>query len=131
MEPLSVAASVAGLPAAGNKVASLLATKCKDSPALAESINEEVAGISDMLKSLQDFISGRKRAAAERENQILLDQLLATLTGCVMTFSDLQRFLTGSNISKDMGTSDRINILVQRLHSYRSSLTLMSTIMQW
>lgn len=131
MEPLSVAASVAGLPAAGTKVTSLLATKCKESPALAESINEEVAGISDKLQILQDFVSGRRKASAERENQILLDQLLATLTGCVMTYSDLQGLLAGSNISKVMGSTDRIGTLVQRLHSYKSSLTLMLTIMEW
>lgn len=132
MDPLSVAASVVGLPAAGNKVASLLSTKCKGSPSLAAGINEGVADISDALYRLQDLVSGRSKAVAERGSQIQLDQLLTTLTGCVMTYSDLQQFIhTSPNINEGMRTSDCINTFVQRLQSYKFSLRLMLTIMQW
>ncbi|KAI1121242.1 hypothetical protein F5Y10DRAFT_256717 [Nemania abortiva] len=142
MDPLSVAASVVGLLAAGSKVTSLLftvITRCKASSALARSILFEVADISAALGHLQDFISNRRKAAAERGNLILLDQLLTTLTGCVTTYSDLQFTLDGLNINADMGTFDRIkwmrqegslNTLVQRLQSHKSSLTLMLTIIQ-
>lgn len=143
MDPLSVTASVVGLLAAGSKVTSLLftvITKCKDSPALAPSIVWEVADISAALGHLQGFLLGRTNAAAERGNLILLEQLVVTLTGCVTTYSDLQFTLTSLNIHEDMGTFDRIkwmrqedklNTLVQRLQSHKSSLTLMLTIMQW
>ncbi len=143
MDPLSVAASVVGLLAAGGKVTTLLftvITKCKDSPTLARSILFEVADISAALGHLQDFLGDRTKATSERGNLILLDQLLTTLTGCVTTYSDLQFILTGLNISEDVGTFDRIkwmrqesrlNTLVQRLQSHKSSLTLMLTIIQW
>ncbi|KAI3333740.1 hypothetical protein F4824DRAFT_232537 [Ustulina deusta] len=142
MDPLSVAASVVGLLAAGGKVTTLLftvITKCKDSPTLARSILFEVADISAALGHLQDFLGDRTKATSERGNLILLDQLLTTLTGCVTTYSDLQFILTGLNISEDVGTFDRIkwmrqesrlNTLVQRLQSHKSSLTLMLTIIQ-
>ncbi|KAI0973377.1 hypothetical protein F4678DRAFT_426548 [Xylaria arbuscula] len=142
MDPLSVAASVVGLLAAGGQVTSVLftvITKCKDSPALARSILFEVADISAALGQLQGFLSDRAKASAERGNLILLDQLLTTLTGCVTTYSDIQFILTGLNVSEDMGAFDRIkwmrqedrlNTLVQRLQSHKSSLTLMLTIIQ-
>lgn len=143
MDPLSVAAGVAGLLTAGGKVTALLFTiisKCKESPNLAQSILFEVADISAALGHLQDFLVDRTNAATERRNLILLDQLLTTLTGCVTTYSDIQFILMGLNISEDMGTFDRIkwmrqeerlNTLVQRLQSHKSSLTLMLTILQW
>ena len=143
MDPLSVAASVVGLLAAGGKVTSLLfaiITSCKDSPELARSIMWEVADISAALGHLQDFVGGRTAATSERGSLILLDQLLTTLTGCVTTYSDLQSMLVRLNISEDMGTFDRIqwvrqegklNSLVQRLQNHKSSLTLMLTIIQW
>ncbi|KAI1307103.1 hypothetical protein F5Y03DRAFT_383875 [Xylaria venustula] len=142
MDPLSVAASVVGLLAAGGQVTSVLfavINKCKDSPSLAQSILFEVADISAALGQLQGFLSDRTKANVERGNLILLDQLLTTLTGCVTTYSDIQFILTSLNISEDMGTFDRIkwmrqedrlNTLVQRLQSHKSSLTLMLTIIQ-
>ncbi|KAI0505200.1 hypothetical protein F5B22DRAFT_533052 [Xylaria bambusicola] len=142
MDPLSVAASIVGLLAAGGKVTSLLFTvisKCQDSPALARGILFEVADISAALGQLQDYLSNRLKANSERGNLIMLDQLLTTLTGCVTTYSDIQFILTGLNINEDMRTFDRIrwmreesrlNTLVQRLQSHKSSLTLMLTIVQ-
>ncbi|KPM44874.1 hypothetical protein AK830_g1594 [Neonectria ditissima] len=142
MDPLSVAASVVGLLAAGGKVTALLfaiITSCKDSPDLARSIMWEVADISAALGHLQDFVGGRKAATSERGSLILLDQLLTTLTGCVTTYSDLQSMLKGLSISEDTGTFDRIkwmrqegklSSLVQRLQNHKSCLTLMLTIIQ-
>ncbi|KAI1366498.1 hypothetical protein F5Y08DRAFT_133729 [Xylaria arbuscula] len=142
MDPLSVAASVVGLLAAGGKMTSLLftvITKWRDSPALARSILFEVADISAALGQLQEYLSNRLQASAERGSLIMFDQLLTTLTGCVTTYSDIQFILTALNISEDMTSFDRIrwmrqedqlNTLVQRLQSHKSSLTLMLTIIQ-
>ncbi|KAK5626586.1 hypothetical protein RRF57_002301 [Xylaria bambusicola] len=139
MDPLSVAASIVGLLAAGGKVTSLLftvITKCQDSPALARGILFEVADISAALGQLRDYLSNRIKTNSERGNLILLDQLLTTLTGCVTTYSDIQFILTGLNINEDMRAFDRIrwmreegrlNTLVQRLQSHKSSLTLIHT----
>ncbi|KAI0421682.1 hypothetical protein F5X98DRAFT_329061 [Xylaria grammica] len=142
MDPLSVAASVVGLIAAGGKVAALLCKvvdKYKDSEALAESILLEVEGVSTALGHLQSFLRDGAEAAPERGNLILLDQVLTTLTGCVTTYSDIQFILAGLNISENTGTFNRVkwmsqesrlNTLVQRLQSHKLSLTLMLTIIQ-
>ncbi|GAW24008.1 hypothetical protein ANO14919_135870 [Xylariales sp. No.14919] len=142
MDPLSVAASVVGLIAAGGKVAVLLykvVDKYKDSEALAQSILQEVEGVSTTLGHLQPFLRGGAEAAPERGNLILLDQVLTTLTGCVTTYSEIQFILAGLNISENTGTFNRIkwmsqesrlNTLVQRLQSHKLSITLMLTIIQ-
>ncbi|KAI1108996.1 hypothetical protein F5Y14DRAFT_54881 [Nemania sp. NC0429] len=142
MDPLSVAASVVGLLAAGGKVTSLLFTvvgRCKDAPTLARSILFEVADISAALGHLQNYIIDRTNVTSERGSLIMLDQLLTILTGCVTTYSDIQFILMGLNINEDMGTFDRIkwmrqedglNTLVKRLQSHKSSLTLILTIIQ-
>lgn len=143
MDPLSVAASIVGLLAAGGKVTSLLhtaITKWEDSPALARSITTEVADISAALHQLQNFISRRTVAAPERGNLILVDQLLTTLTGCVTTYSELLYALEGMNMVDVRGLFDHIawmrqegtlSSLVQRLQNHKSSLILMLSIMQW
>ena len=104
MDPLSVAASVVGLLAAGGKVTSLpftVITECQNSPAFARRILFEVADISATLGQLQGFLSKHLQANAERGNLILLDQLLTILAGCVTVYSDIQFILTGLNISED------------------------------
>ncbi|KAJ3559919.1 hypothetical protein NPX13_g9473 [Xylaria arbuscula] len=98
------AASVVGLLAAGGKVTSLLftvITKWRDSPALARSILFEVADISAALGQLQEYLSNRLQASAERGGLIMW-----------------------------MRQEDQLNTLVQRLQSHKSSLTLMLTIIQ-
>lgn len=143
MEPLSVAASIVGLLATGGKVTSLLfafINKCQQPPKFARSIMIEVADISTALGHLQTFLTDPAKTGSERGNLILLDQLLTTLTGCVTTYSDLQLLLDSLNVSEDMGVFDRVkwmmqedklNILLQRLQSHKSSMTLMLTIFQW
>lgn len=143
MDPLSVAASVVGLLAAGGKLTSMLSavvTKCQDSPSAARIIVSEVADISAALGQLQDFLSRPGLYRPKRGSLNMLDQLPTMLTGCVMTYSDVAYILEGLNISEDMGTFDRLrwkmqenqlNMLVQRLQHHKSSLTLMLTITQW
>ncbi|KAI0203820.1 hypothetical protein F4808DRAFT_389581 [Astrocystis sublimbata] len=142
MDPLSVAASVAGLLAAGGKVTALLFAalgKWENPPTLARTIMLEVTDISAALGQLQGFLCDRQKVDPDRSSLLQLDILLATLTGCVTTYSDLQYTLTELNVNEDMGVFDRIkwlrrgnklNSLLQRLQNHKSSLTLMLTIIQ-
>lgn len=143
MDPLSVSASVVGLLGAGASITSTLfalVSSIRDAPQLAQSLLREMADISAALGSLQIYIRGRAEASAERGALILLEHVLTTLTGCVTTYSDLQRVMDGLNVNPSMGMFDRLkwsreeqklSLILQRLQNHKSSLTLMLTILQW
>lgn len=71
---------------------------------------------------------------------LLVEQVLVTLTGCVLTFSELEDILTELKIDGTMDTLDRINWarkeskiagIISRLQNHKASLNLMLTILQW
>ncbi|KAJ4112331.1 hypothetical protein BFJ63_vAg14040 [Fusarium oxysporum f. sp. narcissi] len=142
MDPLSVSASVVGLLGAGAKITSCLwtfAINARDAPQLARHLVFEVADITAALGSLQAYVRGQAQAPGERGALILLEHVLTTLTGCVTTFSDLQRLMDQLNLSPGMGTIDKMKwarqesyicAIVQRLQNHKSSLTLMLTVLQ-
>jgi hypothetical protein len=143
MDPLSVAASVSGLLCAGVKISSFLfsvVSNVRDAPSLAQSLLWEMTDITAALGRLQAYVDGRTQARSERGALILLEHVLATLTGCVTTYSDLQAIVNKLNVDPNMGTFDKIRwsreeskiaVIVQRLQNHKSSLTLMLTILQW
>lgn len=143
MDPLSVSASVVGLLGARAQITSFLFTivsNVRDAPKLAESLVTEMADIAAALGSLQSYVCNRTQVSAERGALILLEHVSTTLTGCVTTYSDLQRIIDDLNVGQDMSTFDKlkwsrqeskINIILQRLQNHKSSLTLMLTILQW
>lgn len=143
MDPLSVAASVVGLLAAGGKVSSLLVTvvtKGRDAANLAQSLLREVSDISAALGHLQSYILQRISVPPARGSLILLEHILTSLTGCVTTYSDLQATLDTLSIEPNMGVFDgfkwvrkesSLKEICQRLQNHKMSLTLMLTILQW
>ena len=142
MDPLSVAASVVGLLGAGAAVTKFLASviSAGDAPSLAKRVLAEVTDLTAALQHVQQYISGRAQSSTERQSMVLLEHVLTTLTGCVLTFSELQSTLSRLSIDSNMGTYDRmkwirqqprIGALVQRLQNHKSSLTLILTILQW
>lgn len=143
MDPLSVSASVVGLLAAAAKLSSslILFTKnAKAAPKQAQSVLIEVNDISGILHYVHSFLIGRVAASKSRASMLLVEQVLVTLTGCVLTFSDLEEILTELKIDGTMYTLDRINWarkeskiagIISRLQNHKSSLNLMLTILQW
>ena len=143
MDPLSVAASVAGLLGAAGKITTVLyglVTKIKDAPSLTRTVVTEVSDITAALGQLQAYVLGTASANPACSNLILLEQVLATLSGCVATYSELEAAVDSLNINADMGIFDRamwtlkepgLVAVVQRLQNHKSSLTLMLTILQW
>jgi hypothetical protein len=143
MDPLSVAASVTGLLGVGVRISSSLfslITACRDAPNLAQSLMWEVTDISAILGHLQSYILGRTRIATSRASMIMVEHLLTTLTGCVATYSDLQRVLEDLNLKPEMNVFDKIkwarsesliHTIVRRLQHQKSSMSLMLTIIQW
>ena len=96
MDPLSIAASVVGLLGAAAKVSEVLATfirSTKDAPKLANSVLQEVSDISACLTQLQAFLLGTRVGIRSRTALIMVEQVVVTLTACVMNFSELEETL--------------------------------------
>ena len=141
-DPLSVAASVVGLLAAGAKLASLLSETASlaDAPSSAQAVLTEMREISAALQYLQQFLNGLMNVPAGRQQYILVEHLEGTLTGCVTTYDELEVFIDELKIvPSDMGVLDRfkwarkekdVANIVQRLQTHKSSLNLMLTILQ-
>ncbi|KAH7129808.1 hypothetical protein B0J13DRAFT_644780 [Dactylonectria estremocensis] len=111
MDPLSVAASVVGLLAAGAKITTFLSNltgNMSDAPQLAQSLVMEISGIKTAAASLQTYITGRTQISAERGSLILLEHMLTTLTGCVTTYSELHVIVADLNVDGDMSILDRL-----------------------
>ncbi|KAL8816684.1 MAG: hypothetical protein Q9191_008288, partial [Dirinaria sp. TL-2023a] len=100
MDPLSVAASVVGLLGATAKVSSVLTTfvrGTKDAPKLANDVLQEVSDISACLAQLQAFLLGTRAGSRSRTALIMVEQVVVTLTACVMTFSELEETVESLN----------------------------------
>ncbi|GAP88185.1 putative CAMK CAMKL KIN4 protein kinase [Rosellinia necatrix] len=145
MDPLSIAASVTGLLAFGGKVVSNLlsiADRAGDAPNLARSLLQEVSDISAILDQLDGFIQGRVTVSPDRGSMIPFKHVVASFSGCVMTYSDLQQQLDEMGLGDEnggMGIFDRLawvrketafEAIVQRLQNHKASMTLMLTILQ-
>lgn len=66
--------------------------------------------------------------------------MAVTLTGCVITSSELEVIVNGVRVDPEMGFFDRvkwsikehqIKDIVQRIQNHKSSLTLILNILQW
>lgn len=146
MDPLSVAASIIGLLGAGAKISSVLFSTLgtvrdlANAQSLVQDLLSEIVGITTAIGHVQTYIDGRAQATSERSALVLLEHVLATLTGCVTTYSDLQAIVNDLNLGPDMGTLDKIRwtrheskvaTIVERLRNHKTSLTLMLTVLQW
>jgi len=142
MDPLSVTASVIALLGAGGRIISILSqvAAISDAPALATVTLTEMTDISTALQHIRDFVNGAVKVSAELQRHILLEHLVATLTGCLTTYSELDAITDGLKIgSSGMSVSDRvkwtikeasISAVVRRLQNHKSSLNLMLSILQ-
>jgi hypothetical protein len=117
MDPLSVTASVVGLLGAARQIASIL--------------YKVQSGLKDGIDS----------APRRRISMIQVDQLVATLSDAVLTFSELEALvhplatvsLNPSLVErmKWVWKEDTIGNIMLRLDRHKASLTLMLTIVHW
>ena len=143
MEPLSIAASVAGLLGATAKVSTTLTTFIRgtvDAPKLANGVLQEVSDISACLGQLQAFLVGTRVGSRSRTALIMVEQVVAILTACVMTFSELEEILESLKDRMPTGVGSRIAWMKKepalaklclRLNSSKQSLNLMLTTLTW
>jgi hypothetical protein len=143
MDPLSVMASVVGLLTAAAKVSSILSAiklSVKDAPQLVNHVLSEVKEVEISLSAIHKFLQGVASAPRQRIALIQLDQLIATLTEAVLTFSELEALVTPLAMQSKVPTMERVkwalkeetvSSVMQRLQRHKSSLSLMLNIVQW
>ena len=143
MDPISVAASIAGLLTAAAKVSSILSsviTSAKRAPKLALSASVEVTNISVCLNQLQSFLLRTQTKSQSQENLILVEQVLVVLSDCVLVFSELEQTLDPLKLEepwqahravKWMRREKDVAAIVTRLQSSKVSLSLIMTILNW
>lgn len=97
MDPLSIAASVAGLLGLGIKLTALLGqiSRLSNAPPLCKAVLVEVAAVGSVLRQIQAFLNDQLHAPAERRGMILLEHVATALTGCVMAKDELENILDG------------------------------------
>lgn len=143
MDPLSVTASVVGLLATTTKLVPQLyslGTIIKDAPRLAQAAATELEAIAFVLTPLQTYIDGYAQASVARLSLITVEHITATLTGCVLTYSELDAVLKSMRSNTKMTAwdrtkwyvkSDEVQPLITRLQGHKASFTLMLNIVQW
>jgi len=144
MEGLSVAASVASLVQITATVIDFISTMTETSR-IAQNVLAELRELEAIFHQLQDFILNFDEGNGnDRKSMIFVNQLVATLTGCVCSFAELEQVLDGLNINDNAGVllrlwgtakwalkdPDLVRIL-DNLQKHKLSLNLMLTIITW
>jgi hypothetical protein len=145
MDPLSIAASIVGLLAAGGKLTAVLTqiSRLSDGPPLCRSALSEICDVSAALRQMQRFLNDQASIPAERRENVLLEHLAAALTGCVITKDELETVVDDLGLAYQesgiTGIFDRvrwvrkekdIQHIIQRLQNHKSSLNLILSIFQ-
>lgn len=106
MDPLSITTAVVGLLKIVPQIA--LALKgfidaVKEAPRQAQVVLQEATDIESILSQLQTFILRHNAAIHERSVYISVDQVILTLTGTVLSFSELEEVLSEIKTSDGCG----------------------------
>jgi hypothetical protein len=143
MDPLSVAASVAGLLTAAKEVSSAIdriVTARRKGFKEIIAIKSTVDTLRSVLLQLQLLLLSRASINRERASLILVDEVVVTLTACVMTFSDLDGCMKGLEADQKLDLMDSIRwaskdtelkSYLRDLEAHKTSLTLMMSILTW
>jgi hypothetical protein len=145
MDPLSVAASVVGLLAAAQKTSSAI----RSIITIRKSGSEEIIRLKttiDTLKSvllqLQLLLINRATLDHSRASMILVDEVVLTLTACVMIFSDLDQCMNGLESDHQLGLgwldsirwaakAPELDKYTRNLEAHKTSQSLMMNILTW
>jgi hypothetical protein len=143
MDPINVMTSLVGLlGSAGKVVVLLLAVKrsISEAPQLMDQMLAQVKELEISFSAVQSCLLGIWSAPKTRISMIRVEQIIATLTEAVLTFSELEALIT--SISEDDGMplktrlmfhwkQDIVASIMVRLERHKSSLSLMLNIVQW
>ena len=140
-QTLSIDAGVVGLLTAAVQVSQILndmIKKARHAPDDCSRMKAEVDDIRNVLGTLQLFILNVNRASRSRTSLLMVEQVVATLASCVLTFSDLQLFVESLQSEVNLDILDRVRwisktaelkAMQNRLETHQSSVSLMLTIL--
>ena len=142
MDPLSIGSAVVGLIATAARVhvAPMLhhfVSHARDAPKSASQILDEMNSITAALEQLQIYLMGAYKTNAIRRSMINLRNIVATLTACVKTYSDLEfmvnKCMSNGEVKKFKWVINESDIegLFNRVQAHKLSLVFMLTILQW
>lgn len=139
MDPMSAAASIVGLLGAAAKVSEVLLKfigSVKGAPKLAQNVLMEVSDVSACLNQLQRYLQGALSVSNSQEQLLMVEQLVVTLSNCVMIFSELEETVESLKPPEPMQPwrlaqwlfkEQTISALLVRLQQSKLSLSLMLT----
>ncbi|CAG8956678.1 hypothetical protein HYFRA_00012222 [Hymenoscyphus fraxineus] len=142
MDPISVTASVVGLLSGAAKIAGVLhkvKSSIVDAPKSLGILLSQINDLSTCLAAVDQFLTGIHSAPTNRFGMIQVDQLVATLTEAVLTFSELELLVTPLGNPSEISIIKRmkwawkeeiISSIMTRLHRHKFSFSLMLNIIQ-
>ncbi|KAF8533556.1 hypothetical protein BDD12DRAFT_810080 [Trichophaea hybrida] len=140
-DPLSLAASIAGLLALGGKVVSSLTvfvSSVNSAPNIVIHIRNETESLTAIFEQLQNILLQRTFPHVGRTSKVPVDHLVVMLTSCVVAFTELEAELDGLDAVDEIGWWERIKwtqkeptlkTIVDKLAVHKSSLNLMLTVL--
>ena len=155
-DPLSIAASIAGLIVISAQIVGMakeLFDKVKDAPETMMQVRQEVESMQPIFGQVRRLLNGSgPRPNHENFTKISIQNLMTTLTGCVIVYSKLEKKVnevcgfndptTASAVWKKAGVMvDRVKwglwrheevlCIIEDLQRQKRSLDLMLTIITW
>ncbi|KAF8541169.1 hypothetical protein BDD12DRAFT_803914 [Trichophaea hybrida] len=145
-EIISVAASVTGMLAVAERVATIFykfGQRVAHARTFSRNVMTEIHDISRLLRQLDCLIKlqGKRTGAEERLSLIMVNHVLAILTSCVLTFSELEALVNGFGVEESTFSfigrekwaqkEKEIGDLFQRLQNQKISLSLMLNIIHY
>ncbi|KAN0106677.1 hypothetical protein V8E51_009553 [Hyaloscypha variabilis] len=141
MDPLSVSASVAGLLTAAQQISSLVGnvhSSRRNGSKEINDIEDSLKTLRSVLLQLQVLLLGQVTVDRKRASMILVDEIIATLAACVMTFSDIHGCLKSIESDEQLDFLDSIRWarkkeemsgFLRSLEAHKSSLSLIINIL--
>ena len=139
MDPISAAASIVGLLGAAAKVSEVLLNffgSVRGAPKLAQNVLIEVSDVSACLNQLQRYLQGTLSTSDSHEQLLMVEQLVVTLSNCVLIFSELEETVESLKppvpmqpwiLAQWLFKEQAISALMARLQQSKLSLSLMLT----
>jgi hypothetical protein len=155
-DPVSIAASIAGFIGLSGQVISTLnnlytlGKSAKNAPESISRVMEEMQEMNGIFCQVQLFITenGKKQPSQSRLNMISIHHLVATLSGCVLVCSTLDKYLgevqgitdpdakastklVWERIRWAAWKESEVAVVLGDLQRHKLSLNLMLSIIQW
>ena len=143
MDPMSVAASIISLLGAAARVSEVLLKfigNVKGAPKLAQNVLIEVSDVSACLNQLQRYLQSALHTSSSQEQLLMVEQLVVTLSNCVLIFSELEEKVDSLKPTEPMQPwklaqwlfkEQAISALMVRMQQSKLSLSLMLTTLTW